>query len=129
LKKANEDLKQDETPAELRHKQRVSFDNVVKAVDIEQDSQDLNNPNPITKPPISPVEEEALPSSTSPQNDNNPHEYTVPLNDTQPKEGPTLLQQLKAMQFHGIPMIGERWSPVTSNPPTNSPSSREGITI
>ncbi len=129
LKKANEDLKQDETPAELRHKQRVSFDNVVKAVDIEQDSQDLNNPNPITKPPISPVEEEALPSSTSPQNDNNPHEYTVPLNDTQPKEGPTLLQQLKAMQFHGIPMIGERWSPVTSNPPTNSSSSREGITI
>jgi hypothetical protein len=128
LKKANEDLKQDETPAELRHKQRVSFDAVVKAVDIDQDQQELDNLNPITKPPISPVEEEVLPSETSPQNENSPHEYTVPLNDTKPREGPSLVEQLKAMQFHGVPPIGERWSSITSNP-TNASSSREGITI
>jgi hypothetical protein len=123
LKRANEELKQDETPVELKHKQRVSFDSIVKAVDIEQDSQDVDNSNSITKPPISPVDEETLPSSTSPQNDSSPHQYTVPLNDVQPKEGPTLLQQLKALQFHGI-QIGERWSPAT-----NDPSSREGISI
>ncbi|CAF5083787.1 unnamed protein product, partial [Rotaria socialis] len=33
----------------------------------------------------------------------------------QPKEGPTLLQQLKAMQFHGVPPTGDRWSSVNSN--------------
>ena len=121
LKKANEELQQDETPVELRHKQRVSFDSIVKAVDIEQEPQDVEPSNPIPRPPISPVEEEALPSSTSPQQDNAPHQYTVPLNDTQPKEGPTLLQQLKAMQFHGV-QIGERWAPAT-----NASSSHEGI--
>jgi len=126
LKKANEDFKQDDTPVELKHRQRVSFDAVVKAVDIVQDPQELANLDPVVRPPISPVAEELSISTTSPQNETNPHEYTVPLNDTQPKEGPTLLQHLKSMQFHGVPAIGERWSSTNSNT-TNGSSIREGI--
>jgi hypothetical protein len=126
LKKANEDFKQDDTPVELKHRQRVSFDAIVKAVDIVQDPQELDSTDLLAKQQVSPVVEEPSTSVTSPQNDNNPHEYTVPLNDTQPKEGPTLLQQLKAMQFHGIPPFGERWSSINPNV-TNSSTMREGI--
>jgi len=123
LKKANEEFKHDETPVELKHSQRVSFDAIVKAVDIDQE---LDNTDPLARPPISPVAEESSISVTSPQDENNPHEYTVPLNDTQPKEGPSLLQQLKAMQFHGVLPIGERWSSTNPNT-TNGSSIREGI--
>ena len=126
LKKANEELKQDETPVELKHKQRVSFDAIVKAVDIGQDSQDPDVSNPLTASTISPVEEEVSPSSTSPHVDGTPHQYTVPLNDTQPREGPTFLEQVKAMQFHGISLLGERYAPPSSHP-THGSSSRPGI--
>ncbi|CAF0897049.1 unnamed protein product [Rotaria sordida] len=124
LKKANQEFEHDETPSELKHRQRVSFDAVVKAVDIIQDPQEHENTDSLAKPSASPVAEESSISATSPENENNSLEYTVPLNDTEPKEGPTLLQQLKAMQFHGVPPTGERWSSTNPNR-TNSSSTRE----
>ena len=101
---------------------------LLKLLILNKIPQDVDNSNSITKPPISPVDEEPLISATSPQNDDSPHEYTVPLNDMTPKEGPTLVQQLKAMQFHGIPPTGERWSSMSSNP-ANASSSRKGMMI
>ncbi|CAF0810217.1 unnamed protein product [Rotaria sordida] len=126
LKKANQEFEHDETPSELKHRQRVSFDAVVKAVDIIQDPQEHENTDSLAKPSASPVAEESSISATSPENENNSLEYTVPLNDTEPKEGPTLLQQLKAMQFHGVPPTGERWSSTNPNR-TNSSSTREDL--
>ncbi|CAF2342817.1 unnamed protein product [Rotaria sp. Silwood2] len=124
LKKINEEFEHDETPSELKHRQRVSFDAVVKAVDITQDPQEYENIDSLAKPSISPVAEEPSISADNSQDENNSLEYTVPLNDTQPKEGPTLLQQLKAMQFHGISPVGDRWSSTNSNK-TNGSSTRE----
>ena len=40
LRKANEEFEHDQTPAELKRPQRVSFDTVVKAVDIVQPSRE-----------------------------------------------------------------------------------------
>lgn len=124
--KANEDLKHDATPAELLHKQRVSFDAIVKAVDIGQDSQESNNVVSSEKPPIASIVEETSTNATSPQNENNTHEYTVPLNDTQPRDGPTLTQTLRAMQFHGIQPTGPRWAAPMSHP-TNGSSAERGM--
>ena len=115
LKRANEEFEHDATPAELKHRQRVSFDAVVKAVDIVQDPQEYTTTGAIPKPVVSPVHEEPPSSIGEVQDDTNRHQYTVPLNDTQPKEGPSLLQQLKAMQFHGIPPTGDRWSSTRTN--------------
>ena len=57
------------------------------------------------------------------QNENSPHEYTVPLNDTKPRDTPTLVEQIKAMQFYGgSPVVGDRR--VTST--TNTSSTCEG---
>ena len=126
LKKANAEFEHDETPAELKHRQRVSFDAVVKAVDIVQDPQEYTDANSMPKQVISPVHEEPPTSLPEVHDETNPHQYTVPLNDTQPKEGPTLLQQLKAMQFHGVQPTGERWSSTRSNG-TNDAASPRGI--
>jgi hypothetical protein len=52
----------------------------------------------------------------------------VPLNDTQPKEGPTLTDKIRAIQFHGGLPTGERWSSINSNTTPNS-SAREGINL
>lgn len=49
-------------------------------------------------------------NDSSSTNESGPHQYTVPLNDTQEREGPTLLQTIKAYQFHGVTPTGERWS-------------------
>ncbi|CAF3345726.1 unnamed protein product [Rotaria socialis] len=125
LKKANEEFEHDVTPAELKHRQRVSFDAMVKAVDIVQDPQEHVSEDTLIKPSVSPVDEEPAARITTSQNDDSPVAYTVPLNDTQPKEGPTLLQQLKAMQFHGVPPTGDRWSSVNSNK-TNGSSPHQG---
>lgn len=123
LKKVNAEFNQDETPVVLKHPQRVSFDSIVKAVDIVQESQELENSDSLTKPPVSPVIEEPIVNQI---NDDNPHEYTVPLNDTQPKDGPSLLETLKAKQFHGVSLPGNRW---TSTMPNENPDSskQEGI--
>jgi hypothetical protein len=112
----------------LIHEQRVSFDTVVKAVDITQEIEVDNNTDHLAPPSIAPVVEGTSTNTTSSQNESNPHEYTVPLNDTQPKEGPTLLEQIKAMQFHGGALIGER-RPITNTKTTNGSSTREGITF
>jgi hypothetical protein len=112
----------------LTHEQRVSFDAVVKAVDITREIEVDNNTDHSAAPSIEPVVEETSTNAISSQNESNPHEYTVPLNDTQPKEGPTLLEQIKAMQFHGGPLIGER-RPITNTKTTNGSSTREGITF
>ncbi|CAF4068938.1 unnamed protein product [Rotaria magnacalcarata] len=128
LKKANEEFEHDVTPAELKHRQRVSFDAMVKAVNIVQDPQEHASEDTLIKPSVSPVGEEPAASTTTSQNDDNPVAYTVPLNDTQPKEGPTLLQQLKAMQFHGVSPTGDRWSSVNSNK-TNGSLPHQSITI
>jgi hypothetical protein len=115
LKKANEELEHDQTPSELKHSQRVSFDTVVKAVDIVQDPNEHENANTLIRQCVSPVSEEASAIVTSPRSDNSTHEYTVPLNDTQPKEGLTLLQHIKALQFHGTIPIDERWATTANN--------------
>ncbi|CAF0929596.1 unnamed protein product [Rotaria sp. Silwood1] len=128
LKRANEEFEHDATPSELKHRQRVSFDAVVKAVDITQDPQEYENTDSIAKPSVPSVAEESTISANSPQNENNPVEYTVPLNDTQPKEGPTIVQQLRAMQFHGVPPVGERWSSSNLNK-TNDSSTREDSSL
>ena len=125
MKRANQDLQQDETPAQLRHNQRVSFDAIVKAVDINQDPQELENSNLLAKPPVT---GETSIDSTNPPIDNAAHEYTVPLNDTQPKQGPTLTEKIKDMQFHGIPLTGERWLSTTSHSMNDSVTG-EGMII
>ena len=126
LKRANEEFEHDQTPAELKHRQRVSFDSVVKAVDIVQEPDDDPNKIAVAKQPALPVVEELSTSAGSPQHENSPHEYTVPLNDTQPKEGPTLLQKVKAMQFHGGPPVGGQRPPTSTNA-TNGSSTQQGI--
>ena len=108
---------------ELKHKQRVSFDAVVKAVDIGKDSQELNNSDPSVESPITPVIEESSSNPITPDSEKAPHEYTVPLNDTQPKEGPTIVERIRAVQFHGALPTNEQWSS------TNNSSISEGMTI
>ncbi|CAF2411361.1 unnamed protein product [Rotaria sp. Silwood2] len=115
LKKVNEEFEHDQTPAELKHRQRVSFDAIVKAVDIVQDPTELDHDDSLARTSVSPVPEEASTAITSPRSDTSTHEYTVPLNDTQPKEGLTLLQQIKALQFHNIPPTNERWASTANN--------------
>lgn len=118
LKKANEELDHDETPIELKHRQRVSFDAVVRAVDFGQNGQELDNSNPSDQSANLPIVEETESARTnSSQQEANPHEYTVPLNDTQPREGPSMLDKIKAVQFHGASPSGEHWS---SHPATVS---------
>ncbi|CAF5227762.1 unnamed protein product, partial [Rotaria magnacalcarata] len=99
LKKVNEEFEHDQTPVELKHPQRVSFDSVVKALDIVQDPAELEHETGVIQPSISPVPEEPSATIASPRSDTSSHEYTVPLNDTQPRDGLTLLQQIKALQF------------------------------
>lgn len=118
LKKANEDLEHDDTPVELKHRQRVSFDQVVRAVDFGQDPQELENSNPPNVSVASPIAEEPVSNNTTQSQHENPaHQYTVPLNDIQPREGPSMLDKIKAVQFHGASPTSERWS-TTSQPPT-----------
>lgn len=113
LRRANADLEHDQTSSELRHPPRVSFDTIVKAVDIVRDP---NEDDSITSPVssrITPVPEESSDAATvgnSSRSENDAHEYTVPLNDIQPREGPSLTEQLKAAQFYGIPPTNDRWA-------------------
>ena len=82
-------------------------------MDIVQDPADHTAIEPVPEATISPsAEVHSTKATVDSKTDTNPHQYTVPLNDTQPKEGPTLLEQLKAMQFHGAMPVGERWSSV-----------------
>jgi hypothetical protein len=127
LKKANEELKHDQTPAQSKHRQRVSFDTVVTAVDIVQDPAEYDNTNPLTRPVISSIIEEPSTDDTSSQSETSKHQYSVPLNDTQPREGPTLLQQLKAMQFHGVLPTNERWGSTGNDTNSSDSSIRDGI--
>lgn len=46
----------------------------------------------------------------SPSTENGTHEYTVPLNDLQPKQGLSLTDQIKAAQFYGILPSNDRWA-------------------
>lgn len=126
LKKANAELEYDQTPSELKHRQRVSFDAVVKAVDIVQDSHEHENVNSTVRTCVSPVIEEPSTTITSPHDDKGTHEYTVPLNDTQPKQGLSLLEQIKALQFHSPLANEERWATTANNTNNDSISNREG---
>ncbi|CAF0975606.1 unnamed protein product [Rotaria sp. Silwood1] len=125
LKKANEEFEHDQTPAELKHRQRVSFDAVVKAVDIVQDPTELDHDNGLVRASVSPVPEELSTTITSPRSETSTHEYTVPLNDTQPREGLTLLQQIKALQFHNTPPSDERWASTANNVNNDDSLNRE----
>ncbi|CAF1118070.1 unnamed protein product [Rotaria sordida] len=125
LKKANEEFEHDQTPAELKHRQRVSFDAIVKAVDIIQDPTELDHDDDLVRRSIPPVLEESSTTITSPRSETSTHEYTVPLNDTQPKEGLTLLQQIKALQFHNAQLINERWASTTDNENNDNLLNRE----
>jgi hypothetical protein len=107
----------------LKHHQRVSFDVLVKAVDIIQDPNEHEITDPTVRPSVSPVAEESSTNLPSPRSDTSTHEYTVPLNDTQTKEGLSLLEQIKALQFHGANPIGERWATAVNN---DSSSNLEG---
>ncbi|CAF1304234.1 unnamed protein product [Adineta ricciae] len=122
LKRANEVFEHDKTPAELTHQQRVSFDSVVKAVQLVQDPEDGKITDSSDTQPISPVVEESTIHGADSQDENSPHEYTVPLNDTKPRDTPTLVEQIKAMQFYGGSTVGGDRR-VTST--TNASSSRE----
>lgn len=110
LKRANQELEHDETPSELKHHQRVSFDAVVRAVDIEHDSQEHETVDTPSRPTVPVVAEEPTSDASDSKQEPHPHQYTVPLNDTQAREGPTLLETLRARQFHGITPTGEPWS-------------------
>ena len=114
LKKANEELEHDRTSSEIKQQQRVSFDTVVKAVDIVQDPNEYDDTNPLIRPSVSPVSEEPSTNLNSPRSETSAHEYTVPLNDTQPKVGPTLLEQIKALQFHGTLPTNDTWATSTN---------------
>jgi hypothetical protein len=122
LKRANEEFEHDRTSSELKQRQRVSFDAVVKAVDIVQDPDEHEGTNSLIRPSVSPVAEESSTTITSPRSETSAHEYTVPLNDTQPKEGPSLLEQIKALQFHGTLPTSQRWATTA-----NSSSNQEGF--
>ncbi len=124
LKKANEEFQQDQTSVELKHPPRVSFDSIVKAVDIIQDPIEDDN---LDKPPVLPNVDQPSTTSTTTRSENSTHEYTVPLNDTQPKDGLTLVQQIKALQFHNTPPTDERWAITSNNVNNNSSANREGI--
>ena len=87
MKKANEEFRKDETPVELKREPRIQFDAVVKAVDIVLGTDDQADSSMYEAP------------------SSNTHEYTVPLNDTKPKEGLSLVEQIKAIQFHNMPSI------------------------
>jgi hypothetical protein len=75
---------------------------------------------------IPPVAEEPTAINNSPTNDNDTHEYTVPLNDTHPKPGLTLLEQIKALQFHGNHSDDDRWATTANNVHNDSLSNRDG---
>ncbi|CAF0921607.1 unnamed protein product [Didymodactylos carnosus] len=109
LKKANAEFEHDQTPAELNHRQRVSFDAVVKAVDIIQDDDREDESGMQIKRNVTDHEEDND-SDLGHQSDVKYDYIIFEFDLTQPKSGPTLLQQLKAMQFHGaLPL--ERFSP------------------
>lgn len=110
LKKANAEFQHDQTSIELKHPQSVSFDAVVRAVDIIQHPAEHEHTELFAQSFVSIVGETSSARTASSLNDSSTHEYTVPLNDTQPRQGPTLLQQLKAMQFYGTPGPGDPWS-------------------
>ena len=125
LKKANAEFEHDDTPAELKHRQRVSFDAVVRAVDIEQDPREHDLFTAPQRQPVATVKEKpatpppapaAATSASASTTESGGHQYTVPLNDTQEREGPTLLQTIKAYQFHGIPPAGEHWTASRAQP-------------
>jgi hypothetical protein len=82
--------------------------------------------DPIVRPSVSPVTEEPTTIINSSRSDNDTHEYTVPLNDTQPKTGLTLLEQIKALQFQGTLPPGERWATTPHNVNNDSLSNRDG---
>ena len=76
-------------------------------MDIVQDPQENEPTNPIVPSRPVPVPEEPVNSSST---ENGTHEYTVPLNDLQPKQGPSLTEQIKAAQFYGIFPGNDRWA-------------------
>jgi len=117
LKRANEEFQQDQTPIELNHRQRVSFDVNVKAIDIildlsEQDNSDLLNQSLRTS-----IQEQPIEILPSPRSDNNStYEYILPLNDLQPKQGLSLLEKIKELQFHNYLIDEEqRWATTAHN--------------
>lgn len=91
------------------HPQRVSFDTVVKAVDIYQDPSEYSDTTPRATTHVPPISEEPTSEASETKDEGDRHQYTVPLNDTQPREGPTLLQQLKSVQFHGGALPSDQW--------------------
>ncbi len=95
-------------------------------MDIIQDPIEDDN---VDKPPVLPNGDQPSTSSTSARNENTTHEYTVPLNDTKPKDGPTLIEQIKALQFHNTPPTDERWAIASNNMNNNSLANREGILL
>ena len=112
LKKANEEFRDDQTSTELKHSQRIAFDPIVKAVDIIQDPNEHDHTMELFNQASMSTLVEESPSTRGLHlsiDDDATHEYTVPLNDTQPKQGPTLLEQLKAMQFYGSPGMTDSW--------------------
>lgn len=123
----NEEFEHDQTPAELKHPPRVSFHSVVKAVDIVQDPEEHDNEDGAIQAMASPVTEESTTATTSPRSDTGSHEYTVPLNDTQPKEGLTLLQQIKALQFHNMNLTADRWAAAADDQNNEHSTNHEGI--
>ena len=118
MRRANAELEHDRTSSELRNPQRVSFDTVVKALDIVQDPSEHDSAIPVVPTRIAPLPEEpsdAANAENSSRTENGTHEYTVPLNDIQPREGLSLTEQLKAAQFYGVFPSNDRWA-TTANP-------------
>ena len=116
LRKANEEFEHDQTPAELKRPQRVSFDTVVKAVDIVQPSRENDTADSSDGRSTLTTISESPPRAVNIDNATGKHEYTVPLNDIQPRQGPTLTEQLKALQFYGIPLPDKSWAALESQP-------------
>ena len=125
LRKANEEFEHDQTPAELKRPQRVSFDTVVKAVDIVPQSRDneTTDASPVGGRSTLMTINESSPQVANIVNVTGRHEYTVPLNDIKPRQGPTLTEQLKALQFYGIPLPDKSWTTLESHGNEAQPAS------
>ena len=100
MKKVNEDFRDDQTPTELKHSQRIVFDPIVRAVDIVQDPDEHDHTVELFNQSSTSTFVEDPTAANRNATNSTPHQYTVPLNDTQPRQGLSLLEQLKAMQFN-----------------------------
>lgn len=121
LKRANEEFQKDPTPVELKHPPRVSFGTVVRAIDIIIDPNEHDTSDFLFRASITSVQEEPLEIARSPRSDTSTHEYTIPLNDIQPKGGLSLLEKIKELQFYSsIPTEEQRWATNANNDSTAS---------